>query len=252
MAAVASTANPIEETGARPMPYRIILLWHLAGCRWPQCVTTGAVMMLAAVAEGWSQVALWSLWIGSGFLAVWLAAPLGKGIEILTRALAGGISLMFKSLADAVDAWAKAKRALVSGLAEAKAEVAEVRAEVKINSLAISETDRKAEEARQNAAEAERKAVEEAKRLAKDAADKRHDLRDAMTAENSQLRLEVWEARDEIASLKARLGITDATHADAINTVASDVKTIAEKLDPPVEVHETRVEAGRPNGGLNS
>jgi hypothetical protein len=86
-------------------------------------------------------------------------------------------------------------------------------------------------------------AKEEVDRVKEDATEKRHKLRNQMNGRVTTLEADLLKStmegaalKTEVATLKRQLGVTDSTHARAINTVSSSVQEIAAHLEPPLDV----------------
>lgn len=195
------------------MPERFTMLWqHLAA---PMGLITGLSAFVGVItADG---VAASVTVVGLAFVFV-----LGKMSPVLAATLKEiGFAL--------VEVRVKMKRELEA----TKAEVAETRAQGEENREAIEEVKRKAADeiaaARAEAARVKAEAESRIREVEASSSRKRHDLAD-------QLNAQLLAARTEILSLKSQLGLTDQVHTEAINTVAENVKTIAEQMDPPVPV----------------
>lgn len=74
-----------------------------------------------------------------------------------------------------------------------------------------------------------------------DAADKRHKMRGDFNAKLLALQAEREEASHRVARLEGQLGLSNETHAKAINAISGDLQAVAGKMHPPMDVHATVV-----------
>jgi ABC-type multidrug transport system fused ATPase/permease subunit len=203
---------------------------------------------LAEIANGLAMASGWiaALSGGVGFIT---GDGVAAAITVVGLALVVTLSRMTPALATAI-------REVGSAYAEyrgkLKRELADTTAKADENTRAIesvrAEAAREVAAAKAEVARLKEENAADLVRVEADASRKRHAMADRLQAALLSREVELEEQKLEMARLKARLGLTDRTHAEAINTVADTVKVIADQMQPPVPVETPHVDPIPPNG----